>query len=209
MSVKSTLAKGMTEATSKWWVLLISGSAWVVLSMAILQFNLTSVWSIAVLTGVVLLMAATTEFGIAALAPRWSFAHVLLGLALVIGGVMAFAWPAATFVVLARLVSWYLIFLGTFEIVESLSYRWELWWLRLIAGIASIAIAFWAANSFVRSATLLVLWVGIAALMRGVTQMFLAIEWRDVHEQAKKEAGPAPSVPKKVDLTEGKSHAML
>lgn len=69
-----------------------------------------------------------------AVAPTWKAAHALLGIVFLAGGVTAFGWPGATFVVLARLFAWYLIPLGTFEIVDSLANRWELWWLRLLAG---------------------------------------------------------------------------
>ena len=206
MRLKSTVAAGVADNTRHWWMLLVSGIAWVLVSMAILQFNLTSVWSIAVLAGVVMFMAAATEFTLATVAPRWRVAHALLGVAFVVGGVTAFVWPGSTFVVLARLVSWYLIFMGTFEIVESLAYRSELWWLRLIAGAACIGIAFWAAESLARSATLLVLWVGIAALMRGITQIFLAFDWRQIHERSKEVSGRSgtdSNVPdQRIDLTQ-------
>ena len=173
------------EATRYWWVLLITGTLWVLVSLAVLQFDLTSVWSIAILTGVVLFMAGFTEFLVASLAPSWKWVHVLLGILFVIGGVVAFAWPGETFIVLARLIGWYLLFLGTFEVVESLYLRGtELWWLRLLGGAATIAVAFWAVDSPSRSATLLVLWVGLGALFRGISQIFLAFEFRHVHEAA-------------------------
>lgn len=41
-------------------------------------------------------------------------------------------------------------------------------------------------QSLTRSAALLVLWVGIGALMPGVTQVFLAFEWRHVHKEAER-----------------------
>jgi uncharacterized membrane protein HdeD (DUF308 family) len=154
-----------------------------------LQFNLTSVWSIAILTGVVLFLAAATEFAVTFMVPSWRWAHALLAVLFAAGGVVAFAWPGRTFIVLARLIGWYLIFLGTFEIVESLSLRTDLWWLRLLTGIAAIAVAFWAVQSLSRSATLLVLWVGIGALLRGISHLFLAFEFKRIHADAKSIAG--------------------
>jgi uncharacterized membrane protein HdeD (DUF308 family) len=189
MAIRNWAAKEVAEATRYWWVLLISGGVWILLSLAILQFNLTSVWSIAILTGIVLFMAAGTEFGLASIAPSWRWAHILLALLFLVGGLIAFIWPSETFAVLARLIGWYLLFLGTFEIIESLSSRrTDLWWLRLIAGAATVGIAFWAVGSTERSVTLLVLWVGLGALFRGVNQIFLAFEFRSLHEQGKSAA---------------------
>jgi uncharacterized membrane protein HdeD (DUF308 family) len=186
MAIRGWAAKDVAGASGYWWVLLISGAAWILLSLAILQFNLTSVWSIAILTGIVLFMAAFTEFGLAAIALSWRWAHIGLGVLFVVGGFVALVWPASTFVVLARLIGWYLLFLGTFEVIESLSARrTDLWWLRLIAGAATVGIAFWAVGSLERSVTLLVLWVGLGALFRGVDQLFLAFEFRNVHEETK------------------------
>ena len=200
MFIRNWAAKEVAGATRYWWVLLISGGLWILLSLAILQFNLSSVWSIAVLTGIVLFMAAGTEFGLASIAPSWRWAHIVLGVLFAVGGLIAFVWPASTFVVLARLIGWYLLFLGTFEVVESLSSRrTDLWWLRLIAGAATVGIAFWAVGSLERSVTLLVLWVGLGALFRGVNQIFLAFEFRQLHEQGK---APTPSSPSPVnDMT--------
>jgi uncharacterized membrane protein HdeD (DUF308 family) len=185
MFIRNWATKEVADATGYWWVLLITGSVWILLSLAILQFNLTSVWSIAVLTGIVLFLAAATEFGLASMAPSWKWAHIALGILFVVGGFIAFVWPASTFVVLARLIGWYLLFLGTFEVIESLSSRrTDLWWLRLIAGAATIGIAFWAVGSLERSVTLLVLWIGLGALFRGVDQIFLAFEFRRMNEAA-------------------------
>lgn len=188
----SSARRMAADATGYWWMLLISGGFWILFSLAILQFDLRSVWSIAILTGVVLILAGLTELAVASIAPRLKWAHVLLGVLFLIGGIVAFAWPGETFLVLARLIGWYLLFLGTFEIIESLSRpRHELWWLRLIAGAATVGIAFWAADSFERSATLLVLWVGLGALFRGVNQILLAFQFRDVHDAVKPTAIPA------------------
>lgn len=195
MALRSWAGNQIVGATRYWWLLLISGGAWILVSLAILQFDLTSVWSIAILTGVVLCLAAGTEFGAAAIAPSLRWAHALLGIFFLAGGIAAFVWPGSTFIVLARLIGWYLLFLGTFEVIESIATRrTEMWWLRLIVGAATIAIAFWAVHSLERSATLLVLWVGLAALFRGFSQIFQAFEIRRVYEGGKSLAGTSGSV---------------
>ena len=55
----------------------------------------------------------------------------------------------------------------------------------LIAGVATVGIAFWAVGSLERSVNLLVLWIGLGALFRGVDQLFLAFEFRHLHEATK------------------------
>jgi uncharacterized membrane protein HdeD (DUF308 family) len=47
------------------------------------------------------------------------------------------------------------------------------------AGVIQIVIGLWAIGYPGRSAALLVLWVGIGALMRGVTEIFFAFRLRD------------------------------
>lgn len=190
MVMASSARRLVADATGYWWVLLVSGGFWILFSLAILQFDLRSVWSIAILTGIVLLLAGMTELAVAFITLRLKWAHFLLAVFFLIGGIVAFAWPGETFLVLSRLIGWYLLFLGTFEIIESLSSpRHELWWLRLILGAATVGVAFWAAQSLERSATLLILWVGLGALFRGVNQILLAFQFRDVHETAKSAAG--------------------
>jgi uncharacterized membrane protein HdeD (DUF308 family) len=78
---------------------------------------------------------------------------------------------------LALLFGWFLLFSGTFEVIASLMNRdVDLWWLGLLAGIAMILLAFWAVGYPGRSAQLFVLWVGFAALFRGISRIVLAFQ---------------------------------
>ena len=54
----------------------------------------------------------------------------------------------------------------------------DLWWLGLVTGIIEIGLAFWAAGYFAGSAALLIVWVGISALMRGITEIVMAFMLR-------------------------------
>jgi uncharacterized membrane protein HdeD (DUF308 family) len=58
----------------------------------------------------------------------------------------------------------------------------------LVSGILCIVIAFWAAGYPGRSVVLLILWVGISCLMRGVTELVLAFQLKGLKNQV---AGPA------------------
>ncbi|MEV0838543.1 DUF308 domain-containing protein [Actinocatenispora sera] len=166
------------EAVGPWWLFLVTGIAWALLALAVLQFSLASVAAIAVLFGVVLLAAGLNEFLVAALHRHWRWVHVALGVLFVAGAVAAFVWPGPTFVALSRILAWFLLFKGVFDVIDSLAVRVELWWLRLIAGALEIALAFWAVSYTGRSALLLVAWVGIGAMMRGITEIVFAFDVR-------------------------------
>ena len=61
-------------------MLLLTGIAWLIISVIVLRFRMTSVATIGVLIGVVFLAAMANEFLIAAVRRRWGWAHVLLGI---------------------------------------------------------------------------------------------------------------------------------
>jgi len=73
-------------------------------------------------------------------------------------------------------ISFFLIFAGTFDIIVSLSSRHESdgWWLQLIGGIIELVLGFWAAGYYGRSAVLLVAWVAAFTLIRGIRDIVLA-----------------------------------
>ena len=54
----------------------------------------------------------------------------------------------------------------------------EMWWLNLITGILMIALGIWAAGYPGRSAALLLAWVGIGAIIRGVFEITTAFRMR-------------------------------
>jgi uncharacterized membrane protein HdeD (DUF308 family) len=87
--------------------------------------------------------------------------------------------------------SFFLIFAGTFDIIWSIASRHEMdvWWLQLIGGIIELALGFWAAGYYGRSAVLLVAWVAAFAIIRGVRDIVFAFR---VH--ALQHAAPASSM---------------
>ena len=112
------------DAVSKsrfWWLLLVTGAAWIVLSIVILRFDYSTVAAVAVLFGGYCLVAAVNEVMIGALSSStgWRIAHGLLAALLVVVGVVSFMNPGATFVSLAAVISFYFIFRGCFDIVMA------------------------------------------------------------------------------------------
>lgn len=169
-----------TILTVPWWLYLVTAAVWFVIAWVVLRFDLTSVTAVSILAGVVILAAGIAELFTAMTAPGWQWLHALLGVVFVAVGIVAFFRPGGTFAMLAAFVGWYLLFKGLLDIIVAFATKdvHEAWWLGLVVGIVEVALGFWAASSFVRSAALLVALVGAVALTRGVTDIVLAFRLR-------------------------------
>lgn len=167
-----------------WWVLLAVGVLWLVFGMVVLQFDLTSAKSIALAAGLLLVVTAFGQLVTAQAAHRWWWVHALLAALFFVGGMIALVWPEPTFHVLARLVAWFLFFKGCADLVVGFAVRADevaersLWWVFLVIAAVEIGLAFWAAGSLTRSAALLMLWIGLVAVVKGVTDIALAFGLR-------------------------------
>ena len=171
----------VSEAAGKWWIFLLTGISWLLVSIIILRFDYRSVSAVSLLFGFVACFAGANEFLAMVMAQRWwKVVHGALGLIFVVIGIVAFVHPGNTFTALAAVFSFFLIFKGAFDIILSIATRQEIefWWLQLVVGIAEIAIGFWAAGYFGHSVILLVAWVGASALLRAITEIVFAFKLR-------------------------------
>jgi uncharacterized membrane protein HdeD (DUF308 family) len=170
------------EVLPPWWLVLITGISWILVSLILLRFDYTSVSSISILFGFVALFAGAAEIGMLFMAAGWwKLLHLVLAFVFVVTGIVAFIHPGDTFLALAAVFSFFLVFAGTFDIIIAISTRREIevWWLQLVGGIIELALGFWAAGYYGRSATLLVAWVAAFALIRGVRDIVLAFRIRE------------------------------
>jgi uncharacterized membrane protein HdeD (DUF308 family) len=181
-STPGPVGRFFDEAASKtrfWWLLLITGAAWIVLSIVILRFDYTTVAAVAVLFGVYCLVAAVNEIMIGAVSSStgWRIAHGLLAALLVVVGVVSLMNLGATFVTLAAIVSFYFIFRGCFDIVMALAGSTVPgWWVLLISGLIELGLGFWAAGSWNVSVVVLVAWVAAGALLHGIGEIALGFQ---------------------------------
>ena len=168
------------QVTRLWWMFLITGIAWVVIAFMILAVDANTPATIGYLAGFVFLLAGVNELVEIPFVEGWKWLHAVLGVLFVVAGVMALMSPFQTFGILALLIGWYLLFKGIADIILSIVERDELslWGLMLASGIIELVIGVWAIGYPGRSAWLLVLWVGIAALIRGITEIVLAFKLR-------------------------------
>jgi uncharacterized membrane protein HdeD (DUF308 family) len=155
----------------------------VLLAVILLRFDYTTVSAISILFGIVAIAAGVLEIGVLILAAGWwKLLHALLALVFIVAGVVAFVHPGNTFAALAAVFSFFLVIAGTFDIVVAFSVRREIdvWWMQLITGIIEVALGFWAAGYYGRSAVLLIAWVAAIAILRGVRDIVLAFRVREV-----------------------------
>jgi uncharacterized membrane protein HdeD (DUF308 family) len=164
-----------------WWLFLVTGILWLLLGIVVFRFDLTSVTAVGAAVAVLCLAAGVNEFmAMGASEGGWKVARGILGGIFLITGTVALLYPNRTFVTVAAIFSFFLLFKGSFDIVAALMTRHEtdVWWLGLIGGIFEVLLAFWAAGAFGREAVLLIAWVAAAALIRGVTEIVLAFRLR-------------------------------
>ena len=131
-------------------------------------------WWLFLLTGIAWLVFALLVF-------QWDYTTV----SAISVGFYALWHPYDTFATLAALVGLFLLFRGIFDVTVAFVTKdeFDLWWLQLVAGIAQILLAFWIAGNFREKAILLVIYVGVVALMRGITELFLAFKLKGVKKR--------------------------
>ena len=165
--------------TRFWWLLLISGAAWIVVSIVILRFDYSTVAAVAVLFGVYCLVAAVNQamIGMVSSSTGWRVTHLLLAVLLAAVGVASLMNLDATFVTLAAIISFYFIFRGCFDIAIAFAgSSVPGWWVLLICGLIELGLGFWAAGSWNVSVVVLVTWVAAGALVQGIGEVALAFQ---------------------------------
>jgi len=171
--------EGEEWGTSLWWLLLITGSLWILFSLVVFRFDYKSVAAISIVTGAVCIAAAVGEVFAAMLTHGWArVGFFVLAAAFTVVGIICFVHPGDSFRALAAVFAFYLLFRGIYDVVVALVVRGDLWWLWLLGGIAQILLAFWAAGDFGHKAFLLIVWVGASSLANGILQIIAAFELR-------------------------------
>src|SRR6185295_9421739 len=126
-SVRGALRK----ATGYWWVLLTAGIAWVAVALVILQFDQASVTTVGILVGLMFLALGVENIALSTLdvPGRWAWA--------LFGG-------------LADTLGFLFLIIGVWWMIRAFLERPinPLWWLGLISGILTTALAFWTSGQF-------------------------------------------------------------
>jgi uncharacterized membrane protein HdeD (DUF308 family) len=179
------MEQGAEALTRLWWVVLLAGIAWFLISLVILRFDTTSVTTVGILLGVVFLAAACNEVLELVVVPSWRFLRILLAVLFTVAAIWCFASPDDAFWSLASILGLLFVLKGTFDIfaaAESRAFN-SLWGLGLAAGILEVLLGFWASQQFYPArAVLILIWVGFFALFRGIGEIVLAFRIRSEHK---------------------------
>jgi uncharacterized membrane protein HdeD (DUF308 family) len=170
------------ERSRYWWVALLIGIAWLVIAWIVLRADITSLATVGIVLGAVFIAAGVSEAAAGSMVGGgWKVLHYIIAGILLLGGLWAFIRPINTFFALVSVLGLVLLLEGAFEIIRGVSSRGDnpMWWLGLVAGILLILLAFWVSGSDrvfnLQARTYLVLfWVGLMALIRGITTIVLA-----------------------------------
>ncbi len=166
-----------------WWAPLVAGIAWIIIGFVVLRFDSSTVAVISIVFGILVLLAAAGEIFRATLSTGgWRVWHIIFAILLLIGSVVVFVNPTGTFVTLALVVGFYFVVAGTFDVVSSLASASVApgWWLQLISGILQIVLGVLASTSWESSVVVLVTYVSISAIFRGVAEISAAFTVRSL-----------------------------
>lgn len=174
------------EMTGYWWLGLMAGIAWLVVSLVILQFDDASVTTVGVLVGFMFLLTGVETAALATVRARGRWAWAVFAGLFFVAALVCFVNPASTFAGLADILGFLFLTVAIWWMVRAFLERAvnPLWWLGLISGVLMTGVAFWTAGQFLGTkAYLLLVLAGIWALLQGVTDIARAFAVRRLHQQ--------------------------
>jgi uncharacterized membrane protein HdeD (DUF308 family) len=164
-----------------WWLWLIFGIGWLIVSLIILQFDQASVTTVGVIVGIMFLATALQQFTIASLTDEMRWLYWLFGAMFVVAGVISLISPENTFAAIADILGFLFFIVGAFWILQAFIAREvsDLWWIGLLAGILMVILAFWTGGQFfIHKTYVLLVFAGIWTLMQGLTDIVRAFQIR-------------------------------
>lgn len=174
------------QIASMWWLWLVTGVAWIIAALIILQFDRASVTTVGIIVGIMFVAEGVQQLTLAAIADSWRWLWALFGVLFLVAGVLCFISPENTFAALADILGFLFLIVGVWWVIRAFLERAEnaVWWLGLTAGILMIILAFWTSGQFyIDKAYTLLVFAGIWALMHGMTDIIRAFTVRAVRDR--------------------------
>jgi len=181
-----TVERATAEQVARyWWLSLVTGVAWIIASLVVLQFDQASITTVGVIIGLMFAAAAAQQFVLAAVAEhaRWLFA--IFGVLFAVASILCFVHPENTFAGVADILGFLFLSVGVWWVIRAFVEHQPgaVFWLGITSGVLMVILAFWTSGQFFiqKSYTLLV-FAGIWALMHGITDIFKAFAVRSLRD---------------------------
>ncbi|OJF13978.1 hypothetical protein BG844_12425 [Couchioplanes caeruleus subsp. caeruleus] len=167
-----------------WGFLLLAGVAWLAIAWSVLRLEPADIADVA---GPVVLFAAVTEAVRALAGTRTWWLNAGMALLFVATGVVLMSDGNDTWTTPAALIGWYLMVRGAADLAISMMTREtdRIWGLLTVVGLAELGLGFFAAGSFARTAEMVAVILGGAALIRGVADLVASLRLREVSVSAR------------------------
>jgi uncharacterized membrane protein HdeD (DUF308 family) len=178
-------AYDVERATRGWWVLLVTGLISVIAG-GIILFTDWKLNDLAIFIGALLVFRgifSTLNVPIDGSGRGWAVALGLLEVAL---GVMVWAWPSPTLLVIAFWIGWYVLFSGIMAISTAIAGRDVLpfWGFMVAFGVIDVLLAFWLLGQPGITLVAAVLALGLWSLLYGVMLIVGAFDLKRVGDKA-------------------------
>jgi uncharacterized membrane protein HdeD (DUF308 family) len=180
------LREATRETTGYWWLWLVSGIAWLVISLVILQFDAASVTTVGVLIGFMFAFAGVQSLMLTSVGGATRWVSAIFGVLFLVSAVICFVSPEGTFAALADTLGFLFLLVGLWWMLRAFLERPlnPLWWLGLIGGVLMTGLAFWTSGQFfIEKAYVLLVFAGIWALMEGMADIVRAFALRSLHKE--------------------------
>jgi uncharacterized membrane protein HdeD (DUF308 family) len=166
----------LQSLTGNWWALGIRGVAGIIFGLCTFFLPGITLVTLVLLFGAYALVDGL--FNIAGFfrdaAHHWAL--LLEGAIGIVVGILTFAWPAVTAIVLLYLIAFWAMFTGFFEIIAGIRLRKMIAneWLMVTLGVISVIFGAFILIAPGAGALAIVLWIGAYALVFGILLLALA-----------------------------------
>jgi uncharacterized membrane protein HdeD (DUF308 family) len=180
-------AYDLDRASRGWWVLLLNGIITAVAGGIILSTD-WKLSDLAVFIGALLVFRGLLDMFTAPVDGAswgWSLVAGLLEFGL---GVLVWAWPSPTLLVIAFWIGWFVLFAGILTISGAIAGRNLIpyWGFMLAFGVAEVLLSFWLLARPGTTLVAAVLAIGLWALVAGVMQIVVAFDIKRLRDNATK-----------------------
>jgi uncharacterized membrane protein HdeD (DUF308 family) len=163
-----------------WWALALRGLAAVLFGLLTFFVPAITLVTLVLLFGVYALIDGFFNVIAFFRVPAHHWALLIEGIIGIIAGVLTFAWPAITAIVLLYVIAFWAIFTGVFEIIAGIRLRKVITNEWLLLGLGALSLLFGILILFAPGvgALAIVLWIGAYACVFGIALLALAFRLR-------------------------------